>query len=151
MGCWRSNLVCHRRVQGSCEEKASWVNLWLMTASMRCGWGNRPKQVGLALWLDHLCSPPRSQSCSMVCRCCLKIIIILIYFNIFLACGILVPWPGIEPMPPALAAWSLNHWSTREFPCLKIINNFLNKGAQHFYFALECANYTAGLVDERRD
>ena len=27
MGCWRISLVCHRRVQGSCEEKASWVNL----------------------------------------------------------------------------------------------------------------------------
>ena len=24
------------------------------------------------------------------------------------ACGILVPQPGIKPMPPALAAWSLN-------------------------------------------
>ena len=29
---------------------------------------------------------------------------------------ILVPWPGIEPMPPALGAWSLNHWTTREVP-----------------------------------
>ena len=29
-----------------------------------------------------------------------------------LACGILVPWPGIEPVAPAveaLEAWSLNH------------------------------------------
>ena len=25
------------------------------------------------------------------------------------ACGILVPWPGIEPLPPAMEAWSLNH------------------------------------------
>ena len=30
------------------------------------------------------------------------------------ACGILVPWPGIKPMTPALAAQSLNHWTTRE-------------------------------------
>ena len=22
----------------------------------------------------------------------------------------LVPWPGIEPRPPALGAWNLNHW-----------------------------------------
>ena len=28
----------------------------------------------------------------------------------------LVPQPGIEPMPPALEAWSLNHWSSREVP-----------------------------------
>ena len=30
--------------------------------------------------------------------------------------GILVPWPGIEPGLPALEAWSLNHWTTREVP-----------------------------------
>ena len=34
----------------------------------------------------------------------------------FMAYGILVPWPGIEPMCPALEAWSLNHWTTREVP-----------------------------------
>ena len=32
------------------------------------------------------------------------------------AYGILVPRPGIEPMPPALGAWSLNHWTAREVP-----------------------------------
>ena len=39
------------------------------------------------------------------------------------ACGIfscgmrdLIPWPGMEPGPPALGAWSLNHWTTREVP-----------------------------------
>ena len=26
----------------------------------------------------------------------------------------LVPWSGIEPGPPALGAWSLSHWTTRE-------------------------------------
>ena len=30
------------------------------------------------------------------------------------ACGNLVPWPGIEPRSPALGAWSLSHWTTRE-------------------------------------
>ena len=32
------------------------------------------------------------------------------------ACGILVPRPGIEPVPLAVEAWSLNHWTTREVP-----------------------------------
>ena len=27
-----------------------------------------------------------------------------------MACGILVPRPGIEPMPPAAEARNLNHW-----------------------------------------
>ena len=31
-----------------------------------------------------------------------------------MADGILVPGPGIEPVPPALEAWSLNHWTARE-------------------------------------
>ena len=26
----------------------------------------------------------------------------------------LVPWPGIKPRPPALGAWSLNHWTTSD-------------------------------------
>ena len=29
-----------------------------------------------------------------------------------------VPWPGIEPRPPALGAWSLSHWTTSEVPSL---------------------------------
>ena len=31
-------------------------------------------------------------------------------------CRILGPWPGIEPMPPAVEAQSLNHWTAREVP-----------------------------------
>ena len=30
----------------------------------------------------------------------------------------LVPWPGIKPRLPALGAWSLNCWTTREVPGL---------------------------------
>ena len=29
------------------------------------------------------------------------------------ACEILVPWPGIEPMPPSVEVQSVNHWATR--------------------------------------
>ena len=36
----------------------------------------------------------------------------------------LVPWPGSEPRPPALAAQSLSHWSTREVsPVLFLFKN----------------------------
>ena len=30
------------------------------------------------------------------------------------ACGILVPQPGAEPMSPTVEAQSHNHWTTRE-------------------------------------
>ena len=30
--------------------------------------------------------------------------------------GVLVPWPGIETVPPAVGTQSLNYWTTREVP-----------------------------------
>ena len=30
--------------------------------------------------------------------------------------GVLVPWPGVGPVPPAVEAWSLNRWAAREVP-----------------------------------
>ena len=30
----------------------------------------------------------------------------------------LAPWPGIEPVPAVVEAWSLNHWTAREVPPL---------------------------------
>ena len=40
----------------------------------------------------------------------------LFFFFFHPACGILVPQPEIEPVTPAVEAWSLNHWATREVP-----------------------------------
>ena len=50
------------------------------------------------------------------------------------ACIILIPWPGMEPMSPALESQSLNHWTIREapatfsfcvfvLPCLSVANS----------------------------
>ena len=33
-----------------------------------------------------------------------------------MVCGILIPQPVIEPMPSAVEAWMLNHWTTRVVP-----------------------------------
>ena len=33
-----------------------------------------------------------------------------------MACGILVPLQGLEPVPPAVDVKCLNHWTAREFP-----------------------------------
>ena len=46
----------------------------------------------------------------------------IFYFYLFIywphrvACGILVPRPGIEPKAMRVKAQSPNHWTTREFP-----------------------------------
>ena len=29
----------------------------------------------------------------------------------------LVPWPGVQPRPPALGARTVGHWTSREAPC----------------------------------
>ena len=34
------------------------------------------------------------------------------------ACGILVPQPGVELLPPTVRAWNSNHWTTGEFPMI---------------------------------
>ena len=52
----------------------------------------------------------------------------LIYFCLcFWLChaafGILVPWPGVEPEPPALEALILDHWTTREIPGLAFLTS----------------------------
>ena len=49
--------------------------------------------------------------------------IIIIFKKLFiclLPCRmwILIPWLGFKPMSPALEAWSLNHWVTREVSSL---------------------------------
>ena len=43
------------------------------------------------------------------------------------SCGILVPQPGIEPVPLALEEQSLNHWTTREVPELDTFDSSVFK------------------------
>ena len=46
----------------------------------------------------------------------LEILSFFFFSNFLATCGILVPQPGIKPMPPEVGVWSLNHWTTREVP-----------------------------------
>ena len=48
-----------------------------------------------------------------------------------MACGILVPWPGITTMPTAVEAQSLNHWTTGVVPEISFLEKaFLPKAQQ---------------------
>ena len=38
------------------------------------------------------------------------------FWPCYTACGILVYWPGIEFMPPAVEVQSINHWTTVKIP-----------------------------------
>jgi len=39
-----------------------------------------------------------------------------VFWPLCVTCRIFVFPPGIKPWPPALGAWSLSHWTTREVP-----------------------------------
>ena len=47
------------------------------------------------------------------------------------SCGMwdLVPWPGIEPRPPALGVQTLSHWTTREAPNELLDKAYKNKSS----------------------
>ena len=48
------------------------------------------------------------------------------------ACRVLVLQPQIEPKPPTVEAWSLNHWTTREVPKRLGLNDHEGSKRQHF-------------------
>ena len=66
------------------------------------------------------------------CVFCLGYFLFLLFFfliqNFFFSClyhetcQMLVPWPGIEPMPAALKVWSFNPWTTKEVPIWFVLN-----------------------------
>ena len=45
--------------------------------------------------------------------------------NLSVVCNILLPWPGIQLMPPAVKVWSLNHWTAKEVLKQQIIVRIL--------------------------
>ena len=45
--------------------------------------------------------------CSFIC---------FVFWLCLAACGVLVPWPGVEPMLPAVEAPGPDHWTSREVP-----------------------------------
>ena len=51
------------------------------------------------------------------CRCGIQgaFFFFFLFWPCSVACGLLVPKPGIKPRPLAVNAWSPNHWTTRKF------------------------------------
>ena len=68
-------------------------------------------------------------------------IFVLMYFFFFFwphctACGILIPWPGIQPGPMAVKVQSPNHWTAREFPNILFLLFTI-----HVFFLVCCILY----------
>ena len=91
MGC-RHVLVAGNRLQGlrqhlheaALQTHAKWWGWWLV------GMGTE----------DHPLRPLWTGTC-------------FFFFSFgWVACRIFIPWPGIDPAPPVVEAWSLNHWTS---------------------------------------
>ena len=66
------------------------------------------------------------------------------FFN-FLAtsCGMreLNSPPRIKPMPPAVEAWSVNHWTTKEVLRIRFLKCFLLESCKCLHFPSENCNF----------
>lgn len=58
----------------------------------------------------------------------ITIIIIILFCPHSEACGIFIPWPGIELRPSAVKALGPSHWTVREFPKT---HRIINKNRPH--------------------
>ena len=57
----------------------------------------------------------------VVCSFFLPLPTLFFFLPCHVACRILVPPPGMEPLPLAVEAWSLNHCTAREFPITVVV------------------------------
>ena len=55
-----------------------------------------------------------------------KYCLFFLFWPQHMACGILIPWPGIKPTSPTLGVWSLNHWTARKIPPILSCYPFLH-------------------------
>ena len=80
---------------------------------------------------------------------CNPIFTLFMFLNLlfWLSCGvsrILFPWPGIKPVPPAVEAQSLNHWTTRKVPSYFPFNpSFI---ISKVFLCLSCAIPSTGFL-----
>ena len=65
--------------------------------------------------------PPPSQVVGLDQGEFCPLLFVCLFWPCHVACGILVPRPGMEPIPPAVEVRSLNHWTAREVPVCFLI------------------------------
>ena len=67
-----------------------------------------------------------------------------------MACGILVPQPGIESRPWALKVWSPSHWTTREFPAPTSLCSLVNVSVGEIPVKRMCLLNSVRYVEDSR-
>ena len=65
-----------------------------------------------------------------------------------MACGILVPQPGIECRPLAMRAWNPNHWTAREFLGSCLLRCDLHKiNCTHYKCVHPCSHHNSQDIE----
>ena len=80
--------------------------------------GSPPPQIFTYILHKFLLVPDPLNLFYSPCKCSLCVRDPLFFLLCHAACGILIPQPGIELMPPTVRAWNSNRWTTREFPMI---------------------------------
>ena len=83
--------------------------------SLRHG-GSSPLQIFTDILHKFLLAPDPLNLFYSPCKDPLCVRDPLFFQSCHVACGILIPQPGTELVPPTAGAWNSNHWTTREFP-----------------------------------
>ena len=60
--------------------------------------------------------------------------VVYFFWPCCVACGIFIPWPGVEPTRPTTATQSPNHWTAREVPENAIISAEKSYWIRSVYF-----------------
>ena len=109
----------------------------MAASGLSCGmwdlrWGMRDlslQWVGFSLVVTQPSEHVGSAVCStraLQLRCMISVVVAH-RLNCPTACGILVPWPGIEPMSPALEGRQLDHQGS---PCFRLTSGKIVKKAK---------------------
>ena len=81
---------------GALEMGPVQVGMWLCQIHSRFLWLDTSKQLGKQL------------------KTALQYFSLSFFFVCHTAQFVELPWPGTEPMPPAVEVWNLNHWTPRQ-------------------------------------
>ena len=92
-----------------------WPTVWQLCEQGRVTrWVLLSEKLDLApIVLHHLIA-----SCEDLSVCNIYLFFSFIFGPHHVACGILVPRPGIRVVHPAVEVWSPNHWTTRKTPVI---------------------------------
>ena len=77
--------------------------------------------------------PPISRLPFHFVSCSLYCVEAFFFLPYHVACGILIPGPGIQPRSPAVKAQSHTQWTTREFPLFGLMQSHFT-----FYLCFQC-------------